>query len=120
MSPFYSEGNLAGTPVLFSLSVRRQRCSQVGGDVLRQDAVVLRFLPGVIRTKRAQKPTPFPGMAFDVLAPPQVGDGLANSSISQLTIIANKQGSRLAILANGPTIMANSLQTTRRTHRHCK
>jgi hypothetical protein len=35
MSPFYMEGDLAGTPVLFSPSVRRRRCSQVGQDVLR-------------------------------------------------------------------------------------
>ena len=42
MSPFCSDGDLAGTPVSFSPSVRRMRCSQVGGDVLRQDATVLR------------------------------------------------------------------------------
>jgi hypothetical protein len=34
-----------------------------------------------------------------------VGDGLANSSISQPTIIANKQGSWLTIIANGPTLV---------------
>jgi hypothetical protein len=49
-----------------------------------------------------------------------VGDGLANSSISRPTIMANKQGFWLTIMANGPTIIANSLQTTRRTNRHCK
>ena len=32
-----------------------------------------------------------------------VADGLANSSISQPTIIANRWGSRLTIMANGPT-----------------
>jgi hypothetical protein len=35
MSPFYAEGDLAGTPVLFSPSVRRRRSSQAGRDVLR-------------------------------------------------------------------------------------
>ena len=35
MSPFYAEGDLAGTPFSFSFSVRRMRCSQVGRDVLR-------------------------------------------------------------------------------------
>jgi hypothetical protein len=68
MSPFYPEGDLAGTPCWFSPSVRRQRCSQVGCDVLRQHAVVLRYAPRVIRTKRAQKSAPFPGRAPDVLA----------------------------------------------------
>jgi hypothetical protein len=34
-----------------------------------------------------------------------VGDGLANSSISQPTIIANKQGSWLTIIANGPVLL---------------
>jgi hypothetical protein len=33
-----------------------------------------------------------------------VRDGLANSNISQPTIIANKQGSSLTIIANGSTI----------------
>jgi hypothetical protein len=33
-----------------------------------------------------------------------VRDGLANSGISQPTIIANTQGSWLTIIANGPTI----------------
>jgi hypothetical protein len=42
MSPFYVEGDLAGTPVSFSPSVRSMRGSQVGRDVLRQDAAVLR------------------------------------------------------------------------------
>jgi hypothetical protein len=35
MSLFYPEGDLAGTPVLFSPSVRRWRGSQAGRDVLR-------------------------------------------------------------------------------------
>jgi hypothetical protein len=52
----------------FSLSVRSMRCSQVGPDVRRQDAAVLRYEPRVIRTKRAQKTAPFPGRAPDVLA----------------------------------------------------
>jgi hypothetical protein len=55
--------------VLFSPSVRRQRCSQVGQDVLRQDALVLRYAPRVILTKPAQKLTPFSGRTLDVLAP---------------------------------------------------
>jgi hypothetical protein len=38
-----------------------------------------------------------------------VGDRLANSSISQPTIIANKQGSWLTIIANGPTIHCEQL-----------
>jgi hypothetical protein len=38
------------------------------GDVLRQKAAVLRDAPRVIRIARAQKPTPFPGIARDVLA----------------------------------------------------
>jgi hypothetical protein len=45
------------------------RCSQVEQDVLRQEAVVLRYTPHVILTKPAQKLTPFSGMAPDVLAP---------------------------------------------------
>jgi hypothetical protein len=49
-----------------------------------------------------------------------VGDGLANSGISQPTIVANKQGSWLTIMANRPTSIATSLQTTCRTNRHCK
>jgi hypothetical protein len=35
MSPFYPAGDLAGTPGLFSPSVRRMRGSQAGRDVLR-------------------------------------------------------------------------------------
>jgi hypothetical protein len=54
-SPFSTDGDLAGTPVSFSLSVRNMCCSQVEQDVLRQDAAVLRYAPRVIRTKRAQK-----------------------------------------------------------------
>src|SRR5215510_870366 len=50
-SPFSTEDDLAGTSVLFSPSVRRRRCSQVGQDVLRQDALVLRYAPRVILTK---------------------------------------------------------------------
>ena len=42
MSPFYIEGDLVGTPVSFSPSVRRERGSQVGCAVLRQEAAVLR------------------------------------------------------------------------------
>ena len=34
-----------------------------------------------------------------------VGDRLANSRISQPTIIANEQGSWLTIIANGPTLL---------------
>jgi hypothetical protein len=37
MSPFYADGDLAGTPVSFSPSVRKLRGSQVGWAVLRQD-----------------------------------------------------------------------------------
>jgi hypothetical protein len=69
MSPFYTEGDLAGTSVSFSPSVRRMRCSQVGRNVLRQDAAVRRYAARVIRTMRAQPSTRFPGMALDVLAP---------------------------------------------------
>jgi hypothetical protein len=69
MSLFYPDGDLAGTPVLFSLSVRRQRGSQVGQDVLRQDTAVLRSAPRPIRTKRAQQSAPFSGRTLDVLAP---------------------------------------------------
>jgi hypothetical protein len=47
--------------------VRRRRCSQVGRDVLRQDAAVLRYASRVIRTMRAQKSAPFSSMARDVL-----------------------------------------------------
>jgi hypothetical protein len=68
MSPFYMEGDLAGTPVSFSPSVRKMRCSQVEQDVRRQDAAVLRYASSVIRTKRAQKLASFSGMARDVLA----------------------------------------------------
>jgi hypothetical protein len=59
---------VVGTPVLFSPSVRRRRCSQVGQDVLRQDAAVLRYVPRAIRIMHAQKSAPFPGRAPDVLA----------------------------------------------------
>jgi hypothetical protein len=38
-----------------------------------------------------------------------VEDGLANSRISQPTIIANKQGSWLTIMANGPTLLCEEL-----------
>jgi hypothetical protein len=69
MSPFYPEGDLAGTPVSFSPSVRRQRGSQVGQDVRRQNTTVRRYAPRVIRPKRAQKVPRFPGIARDVLAP---------------------------------------------------
>jgi hypothetical protein len=68
MSQTCIEGDLAGTPGSFSPSVRRRRCSQAGGDVLRQDAAVLRYASRVIRIMRAQKPTRFPGMAPDALA----------------------------------------------------
>jgi hypothetical protein len=69
MSPFHPEGDLAGTSVSFSPSVRKMCCSQIGQDVLRQDAAVLRYAPRVIRTKRAQKSPPFSGRTLDVLAP---------------------------------------------------
>jgi hypothetical protein len=72
MSPFYLEGDLAGTPVSFSPSVRSMRGSQVGRDVLRQDTAVLRYASRVILTKPAQKLTRFPGRAPDVLARLQV------------------------------------------------
>jgi hypothetical protein len=62
-----------GTPVLCSPSVRRRCCSQVGEDVLRQEATVLRYAPRVIRTKRAQQSTRFPGITHDVLAPLHLG-----------------------------------------------
>jgi hypothetical protein len=55
-------------PGSFSLSVRRRRCSQVGLDVLRQDAAVLRYAPRVIRIMCAQKSAWFSGEARDVLA----------------------------------------------------
>jgi hypothetical protein len=53
----------------FAPSVRRPRCSQVGQDVRRQNAPVRRYAPRVIRTKRAQQSTQFPGITHDVLAP---------------------------------------------------
>jgi hypothetical protein len=65
----WTEGDLAGTPVSFSLSVRNMCCSQVEQDVLRQDAAVLRYAPRVIRTKRAQQSAPFSGRTLDVRAP---------------------------------------------------
>jgi site-specific recombinase XerD len=68
MSPFYTEGDLEGSPVSFSPNVRRMRCSQVGRDVLRQDAAVRRYAHRVIRTTHAQQSTRFPGMARGVLA----------------------------------------------------
>jgi hypothetical protein len=67
MSQLYP-GDLAGTPVSFSPSVRRRRCSQAENDVLRQDAAVRRYAPRVIRTMCAQKPARFPGIARDVRA----------------------------------------------------
>jgi hypothetical protein len=61
-----------GTPVLFSPSVRRRCSSQVGPEVLRQEATVLRYTSCVIRTKRAQKVPQFPGITRDVRAHLQV------------------------------------------------
>jgi hypothetical protein len=72
MSPFSADGDLAGTPVSFSLSVRNMCCSQVEQDVRRQDAAVLRSASSVIRTTRAQKFASFSGMARDVLAHLQI------------------------------------------------
>jgi hypothetical protein len=69
MSPLYSEGDLGDTKGSFSPSVRKMCCSQVGRDVLRQEAAIRRYAPRVIRTMRAQKVPRFPGMACDVLAP---------------------------------------------------
>jgi len=46
--------------------------------------------------------------------------GLANSSTSRPTIIANTKASGLTIIAYGPTIIANGLQTAHQPHRHCK
>jgi hypothetical protein len=60
---------MKGTESLFSPSVRRPRCSQVGGDVLRQDAAVRRYAPRGIRTMRAQQSALFAGRTLDVLAP---------------------------------------------------
>jgi hypothetical protein len=51
-----------------------RRCSQVGRDVSRQDAAVLRYAPRVIRTMCAQKSARFSRMARDVLAHLQVGE----------------------------------------------
>ena len=70
-----TEGDLQGTPVSFSPSVPRRRCPQVGQDVLRQDAAVLRSAPRIIRTMCAQKPAAFPGIARDVLAHLQLHPG---------------------------------------------
>jgi hypothetical protein len=72
MSPFHPDGDLAGTPVSFSLSVHKMCCSQVEPDVRRQEAAVLRYASSVIRTKRAQKFASFSGRASDVLAHLQV------------------------------------------------
>jgi hypothetical protein len=72
MSPFYINGDLAGTSVSFSPSVRTMRGSQVGQDVLRQKAAVLRYVTRVTRSMRAQQSAPFPGRALDVLARLQV------------------------------------------------
>jgi hypothetical protein len=63
------KGDLEGAPVLFSPSVRKRRCSQVGRTVLRQNTTVRRYAPRVIRTKRAQQAPWFPGIVHDVLAP---------------------------------------------------
>jgi hypothetical protein len=52
---------MKGTESLFSPSVRRPRCSQVGGDVLRQDAAVRRYASRVIRIMCAQQLAPFSG-----------------------------------------------------------
>jgi hypothetical protein len=68
MSPFYPKGDLAGTLVSFSPSVCRRRGSQLGQDVLRQKAAVLRYVPRVIRIMHAQKSAPFSRRAPDVLA----------------------------------------------------
>jgi hypothetical protein len=69
MSPFYPESDLESTLVSFSPSVRRRCCSQVGQDVLRQEAAVLRYARRGIRTTRAQPSAPFSGRTLDVLAP---------------------------------------------------
>jgi hypothetical protein len=68
MSPFYTEGDLEGRYFSCSPSVRSRRRSQVERAVLSQDAAVRRYAPSVIRTIRAQKSAPFPGIAHDVLA----------------------------------------------------
>jgi hypothetical protein len=67
-STLRGRGDLEGTESSFSPNVRSRRCSQVERAVLRQDAAVRRYGPRVIRTMRAQKPAPFPGIAHDVLA----------------------------------------------------
>jgi hypothetical protein len=76
MSPFSPDGDLAGTPVVFSPSVRRRRGSQVVRDVRRQKATVLRYAPRLIRTKRAQQSAPFSGRVLDVLASLQLQVGV--------------------------------------------
>jgi hypothetical protein len=72
MSPFYTEGDLERTPVLFSPSVRKMCCSQVGRAVLRQETAVRRYASRGIRTTCAQKALQFPGIARDVRAPLQL------------------------------------------------
>ena len=72
MSHLGTEDDLEGMPASFSPSVRRRRCSQVGWDVRRPEAAVLRSVPPVIRTMCTQKPASFPGIARDVLAPLQL------------------------------------------------
>jgi Tn3 transposase DDE domain len=59
---------LAATPHVFFHS--HSACA--AGDVLRQDATVLRYAPRPIRTKRAQQSAPFSGRTLDVLAPLQL------------------------------------------------
>jgi hypothetical protein len=74
-----------GMPASFSLSVRRRCCSQVGQDVLRQDAVVLRYAPRVIRIMCAQQSAWFSGEARDVLAHLQLPE-----AIEKLPIFVNR------------------------------
>jgi hypothetical protein len=66
--------------VLFSPSVRRRGGSQVGHDVLRQEAAVRRYAPRPIRTKRAQKSAPISRRALHVLAPLQLPGVLSTSN----------------------------------------
>jgi hypothetical protein len=84
MSPFYADGDLAGTPGSFSPSVRRMRCSQAGQAVRRQDTAVRRHAPRLIRIMRAQKSVPFPGRTLDVLAPLHIEQQVIFSHCRQL------------------------------------
>jgi DDE superfamily endonuclease len=123
-SPFSIDGDLAGTSVSFSPSVRTMRCSQVEQDVLRQAAAVLRYTPRLIRTKRAQQSTPFSGRTLDVLAPLHLvfADELDIHLLPKVGCAWMPKGTQLEVMTPGQNqkhYLAGALDLTTGTLHHC-